>query len=517
MKNVRSFTTARRALRLVPFTAAAAFCACSSSPPGTEESASEAPLRLELPCPTRRVVLGQEMTYVIDRKVLGHESFPAAAIGIAAMFPSRDDPSTWTTVQASARGNEAVLDVPDGPFDLFLTDTLSFASAAPTLGFHTRASRIELGNFVGGIPHPELPAPGTTLDVDVTDADAFVPISNGQGFPYQDSWDDIFVVAPASGWDYLDLLSYTSPDAGATTLHASVDFNASVGGQEYQVPGYQSPGLITTGQDVWINDLVETTPSGATVPVWTITRSAHVTDLDMVSGAATELKVSLEPVPQTAFSTTLHASAFDALAPSVHPGATASLYWGQFVMLPLGGLRGPVPETLDLAGGPPFLLDYQTSAPAPRDVPIDLTFGNPYPADQVIVSDYRTFYQFDYSVPSGDAGPPLTLPISAEIGAYEPIPHITRAGLRPEISPVTKPTIDGQDLFGAVTRLSSTPTLRWKAPALGSADYTRIVVYQVVVTDGQLSAVNALAELYTDEKEMVLPPGTMAPGNLYIV
>jgi hypothetical protein len=88
--------------------------------------------------------------------------------------------------------------------------------------------------------------------------------------------------------------------------------------------------------------------------------------------------------------------------------------------------------------------------------------------------------------------------------------------IKPLLSPVKNPTINGLSLFSDQAGVGLTPTLAWAAPDLGKPTGCIVYIYQLGISGGSTTS-NRVGRLFLDGKltSVTLPAGILASGNEY--
>jgi hypothetical protein len=224
--------------------------------------------------------------------------------------------------------------------------------------------------------------------------------------------------------------------------------------------------------------------------VATLTRSASFSGVEMANGEVTSVSGTLAPLPSgDSVTLDLRMSQFAALLPELNPaaldqGATARVSTAPGVTVT--GLLGMNADLLAVTGPG---TDVNLGA---------VKYGDPFPAawGQVI------FVSEQAVVPSPGGGGP-----SGGIGVFGPVEQIAAGPIWPVVSPVREPKVEGQSAFGALSGVSTTPTLTWSAPGIGTPSSYVVSLWQIPSTQ--------VAVLFTTDTSMTLPPGLMEEGSSY--
>jgi hypothetical protein len=215
-------------------------------------------------------------------------------------------------------------------------------------------------------------------------------------------------------------------------------------------------------------------------------------------------------VASKSFRANIQGSAFQSLQPLVHPSATPFDEGGQ------SGIAVKVQPFTTQYGAlvtyPVFLMSNPSLISASMNVMSantdygDIAYGDPFPAG------FTEYVQYLDSVALGvDFG----MSLLGEIGGVTTsIPSATQP-VTPMLGPVVSPTIDGSDYHTALLA-STTPTLAWKPPSVGTAQYYAVYFGAKSTTaEGNPTIVNPMW-FYTADTSITIPPGVLSFGNGYV-
>jgi hypothetical protein len=82
------------------------------------------------------------------------------------------------------------------------------------------------------------------------------------------------------------------------------------------------------------------------------------------------------------------------------------------------------------------------------------------------------------------------------------------------LGPVSNPMVDGASFFSGQTVLTTTPTLSWSVPSLGSTTGYEVGIFSLYA-DGADSVAEPAGELLTTTTSVQVPPGLLASGQSY--
>ncbi len=354
----------------------------------------------------------------------------------------------------------------------------------------TRSRELDLGEFFLGRASAVAASSGTTLRLALS---GLKPFAAG---------DDFQLTCAGAGLGYGSFLGYAAaaPQVGATTWATDVayaDLTAGGGG-----------GLIDSSQkDVaYLTQLAAKEVSGDTFYAATLERAAQVNSLMMTNGATTPVVANLQDVTvRQRLRTQLRRDEFAALAPAINPHAQPIEYDLGVDVAPGGLSHGSISGTPDLA--------YMGVGPGPQSYPIDLSYGNPFPAEWGAFGFMVATYQVDLTVPHGSQTRPYTTFVRSVVNA--PLEPFAKNGIRPFIGPVGSPRLDGQDLMTEQRASSSTPRVSWSAPALGRATFYTVTVTRLTVGEDGAVHGQKIGSVVTEATNVQLPAGLLTVGGSY--
>jgi hypothetical protein len=93
------------------------------------------------------------------------------------------------------------------------------------------------------------------------------------------------------------------------------------------------------------------------------------------------------------------------------------------------------------------------------------------------------------------------------------------ASLGPIVGPVTGIRVDGSDGSAGIVGTSSTPTIAWQGPALGTVAYYLVTIRGGIVASGASSRATKFSEVVVsgDRTTLTLPPGVLESAEYYSV
>ncbi|WP_375771109.1 hypothetical protein NR798_09475 [Archangium gephyra] len=222
------------------------------------------------------------------------------------------------------------------------------------------------------------------------------------------------------------------------------------------------------------------------------------------------LRGTLAPLPTSTESMTIRASEFESLSRASHPTATVSeVSFGLSTLLAYDKFGG-------YAGSPDVATAYGMS-PGRGDILPVFEFGNPYPRSWPLFSAVQVGAKVRYTLdlPTGGTSAPYTH--NAYSSAREPFVPGSHPTFVPKMGPARDLRLNGLDATGKLAGVGSTPLLSWTVPALGTPTYYQLRLYRLTLrSDGFLSR-SSVANLYTAETQLRLPPGLLTAGQNYFI
>jgi hypothetical protein len=377
----------------------------------------------------------------------------------------------WTTYPGSghADGTFTIPAVPAGQFMLDVAGTYVY----------TTAHKIDLGTEISGRPTATQSSPGTEIGGDL------------QGL---------------SAWQANDQIEW---------------FDGNAGGGAYAFSGAQpqvnDTSLTKSEPSTWLGALIDSTKgdvlyatqlssqAGPTGP-YVVTRFVPIKGVQQADASLTTVMSMAVLAPVTADQTVsidFRASEFAKLVSAAHPGAVKP-YGAYFDLATLPGAAqaGFVGYEADL------LLVY------PNQVDVDLGtvhYANPFPAAWGTTVYAGESFSVSYTAPGASS------PVDHYGTVYVQMPpaQASAGPVRPSVSPVQGPQIDGKSAFGSLAGISSTPVISWTPPALGQPTAYRVTLYQVM-NGGGTSTIKYVTTVATTTTSVPFPPNVLQKGNGYV-
>lgn len=224
------------------------------------------------------------------------------------------------------------------------------------------------------------------------------------------------------------------------------------------------PALVS--DDLWVLQATTTPTTEATE--WSIVSAEHVTDLTVSAGATSVVTATLHPPPPLGYSFSIDQAALDAMTSSPGAGAGRDVFVFAGRFLPVHSRR---------SSGLPTQFQGTITNPFPTSWPLD-----------VRVYSYLHEGQVEMVAPLTNDGSVVT----------------------PTLGLVRNATVDGHPAPDAIVAGSTTPTVQWDPPLLGTPSW--FFVYVDRKDNG-----DSAWEVYTRGTSVRIPPGVLAKGVTYSV
>lgn len=225
-----------------------------------------------------------------------------------------------------------------------------------------------------------------------------------------------------------------------------------------------------------------------------VTRFASFAGLDMVPGGVTDVQGTFTTVTADhTMNVDFRGSEFMALTGSVGPSVVPAWHVLDISATPGGRLAGMELGEVDT--------DYGS-----------ISWGNPYPASWKTMA----LVEFDWSMEI--LAPSATSPHDfwAHMLIWAPPEELGAGPIRPVLSPVQNPRVNGLDAFSAQSGITTTPTLSWDPPAIGTPVGYWVVPYRVFASGDGTEIDWKAPSLVTTSTTLTLPPGVIEPGDPYV-
>jgi hypothetical protein len=99
---------------------------------------------------------------------------------------------------------------------------------------------------------------------------------------------------------------------------------------------------------------------------------------------------------------------------------------------------------------------------------------------------------------------------------YPDVTTLSAGPLRPEITAIQTPLINGKDLHAPQNGVGATPTISWTAPVTGTPTLYQVRIYRLTLDANQATQAQVVAYLKTKQTSVTVPPGALTVGESYI-
>jgi hypothetical protein len=410
-----------------------------------------------------------------------------SALTIQAFVP---DGAGGTATRAGAWAPDGSFKIPNVPQGSYLLDLAQS-------GFHqvveTSAATVDLGSTYLGRPDQS----GTTGATPVTySVSGLEPWTATPAPPNTGVGDNLWVVSSNANAVTFPIGPFYGVDFsnGATSGTATVTWRTN---------------LIDAvkGDNTYFYQLAAKQAGG--LPYQTATRSSYLSSFTVADKIPVTANVALSPiVRQGSLVVDWRLSEFDAHLTDINPAA-ALLDRSIYVRATPHTLLDPSP--LVAAGGP--LLFSLHAGPNQPDLNLGaLNYGQVF--DLLFWKEWRGVNYaacVSLTAPGATSGLRFCGNMTHEGVAMSPAPPTP---VVPALTPPKNPLIDGLDAFQANTGVSTTPTLSWSPPGVGTPTHYRIWILRLD-TAGTRTAPFWVADLLTASPRLKLPPGLLQPGKSY--
>jgi hypothetical protein len=242
--------------------------------------------------------------------------------------------------------------------------------------------------------------------------------------------------------------------------------------------------------------------SGSSVVTRKVSRYTSFASVEQTDGVATMVSGAFTPVTDDQMiNVNFAVSAFAQLGTQVNPIASNEGAFYSLSTAPGMSQAGLVGYYTDL------LLVYPTA-----DVNLaNVAYANPFSATWGTEVYAGGTFGVQYTAPGA------TAPAAVYGYVYVTLPSAQAATttLKPVVTPVVSPLVNGKSAFGPLNGISLTPTLSWSPPAVGAPSGYRILV-SLIANSGGTSTSQYLASIFTVETSVPLPPNMLQKGSTYV-
>jgi hypothetical protein len=330
---------------------------------------------------------------------------------------------------------------------------------------------------------------------------------------YSGNRSDVVAADPSTTlftFDLANLNSWQSTDALETvcTNNNSFDFFFGTVGETTFTGTFNYFGNLSDaskGDQYYAEQLI--TQSVAGYPFTALGRFIAPPKFTQANGSDTSINGTLLTVPQThSFEANINGADLLAQALAANPGATLSFSDFALDVYPGSFAHGQTTATPDLIiyGGIPTISTNGDLGP--------VLYGNPYPASKwPLFVIYGYFATTNYTAPGAASS---TTILTGAFGNTTSLPSIT-SPIKPLVGVPQSPTVNGKNFFTNHRGVGLTPLLKWSAPAVGTATFYTISVFQLINSGGSTIA-QGVANLATQKTSFRIPTGLLTTGQAYV-
>jgi hypothetical protein len=357
----------------------------------------------------------------------------------------------------------------------------------------------------------------STFDVG---SDIFVPVANGAAATTSTTYINFSFTSldptPASG-----LLQFDTPESGALRYFASTTAGSTT-----------SFGGLAIGSNLDFSMLknafvrqYEPTAFGS-VNGYVLGPELTISNLSLTTGGQNTISGALNPTVPASINLSVQSSAwiplFDHVAPTTPTVMGGGFYLSVEPYIAVDGPNVSLSNPIDLiwtkasspnGTGSPFFFrtgTCSTNPPLTTDVEAgSVQYSDPFPA-----AWRRTFRVCQTaSVAVTVPGTTQTQSISLTNSQTTSLPTAT---VKPLLSAVLNPKINGADLFTASTINSTAVTLSWDPPAIGTPFGYQVAIMSPTALPGGTVSYFSSTTLSTAKTSITIPPNTLASGRTYL-
>ena len=321
--------------------------------------------------------------------------------------------------------------------------------------------------------------------------------------------DDLQLHSPTTGLGFLALNGcafedFGFPADGATTFSGSADYGTFLG-----ACGTPAVRFDTTRDSLYVTQLAARNDPVSGIGYQEARRVLTTSGPERTPSGSLRVQGTLTALPLTSQQMTVQASAFEPLALAAHPNAILT---GNFASI--GTQVGHSQFGIGNIGWPDIAT--ASRAPGAGDFTASFQYGNPYPSEWNPFSYVMVRAQVRYTIelPGGGTSSPRW--VSANIFAREPLSATGPVTVVPRIGPPQGLSLNGLSATGNRTDVGPTPLVSWTPPALGTPSHYQLRLYRLYLSGSTLQRQYAAA-LYTQQTQLLMPPGILIPGEHYFL
>jgi hypothetical protein len=337
----------------------------------------------------------------------------------------------------------------------------------------------------------------TTVDADYNSGDRFDTVLADQNTTVT------FNLTNLHAWQDTDFFEMVCPNngsfenfvgtAGLTTLDGTFPYvgNLSVGSE---------------GDQYYLIQLITQNIGG--FPFIAAGRYLAPPKFTQAQGSDTPINGRLKTIPQThKFEANINGADLAAQALAANPKATLDATVTGVDVYPGSLAKGENTATPDLVG-----YDFGNSALITTNGDLGpVSYGNPFPSKWPLFDFYTWQAYTIYTAPGATNGAPI---LTSALAYDTKLPTSTKP-IKPLVGVLRNPSINHKNFFADHTGVSTTPTLRWSPPSLGTATFYSVQIFQLANNGGNTTK-TLIAKLITQRTSLLIPKGVLSAGQAYV-
>jgi len=305
-------------------------------------------------------------------------------------------------------------------------------------------------------------------------------------------------------WESTDFLEMVCPNNTAFNLFFGTAGETTFTGT---FPYFGALSVGTEGDQYYVFQLITQSVNG--YPFTALGRYIAPSKFDQAQGSDTPINGELRSIVQKhTFEANINGADLAAQALASNPTAVLVDTGVYLDAYPGSIAKGENTSTPDMVAynfgtGQPFITTNGDLGP--------VHYGNPFP------STWPLFYLYQWLAAVQYTAPGATNPTAIATDAYGLTPTLPTSSnpIKPLVGTVNSPSINRKSFFKDRTGVSTTPTLRWSPPKVGTATYYSIRVWQLSNNAGNTVAA-PIARLDTQRTSLPIPQGLLTTGQAYV-
>ena len=337
----------------------------------------------------------------------------------------------------------------------------------------------------------------TTVDADFTDAFRSDVVQADQNTTVT------FDLTNLSNWQNTDFF-----EIGCTNNNTIANFVGTVGQNTFTGTFEYFGGLsvASEGDRYYVIQLITQNVGG--LPFIAAGRYLAPPKFTQAQGSDTPINGKLRTLAQNkAFEANINGADLAAQALKANPKATLDATVVALDAFPGSLATGESTSTPDLVG-----YDFGNSTLITTNGDLGpVHYGNPFSSKWHLFDAYEWQAYTLYTAPGATSSTPI---FTAAGGHSTKLPTTTNP-ITPVIDVLNNPTINHKNFFADHTGVSTTPTLKWSPPSLGTATYYSVQIFQLFNNGGNTTK-TIIATLDTPRTSLLVPKGVLTAGQAYV-